>query len=164
MRVQEKPTEVDRLRAKLERAVDKLIAALDALDDDADLEPLLGAPESPPLLFRPRGRPRAGDQRVWADGGDGDEREQDDDLEPSLATPVQGAHTDQRYQQKCMGSDLELDPSESEYTLGWAESGSLTGKLGCYGPGDDREEDCEDEGAQCDDEGVDTDSEPEQGI
>jgi hypothetical protein len=77
-------------RVKLERAVERLLAKLDALDGDADLE----------------------------DTGD---------AEPSLGAPERLG----RYAQDH-----------------WAASGT-----------DDREEVCEDEGAQCDDEGCDPDRE-----
>jgi hypothetical protein len=51
------------------------------------------------------------------------------------------------------GADSEPD-NDGEPTLGWTEDL-------WFGEGDDREEECEDEGAQCDDEGDDSgDREP----
>lgn len=61
------------LRRQLEAAAERLadlltatVAELDALDGDADLEPSTGAPEDHNRRAR----------RVWAEGGDTDEREE----------------------------------------------------------------------------------------
>lgn len=81
------PSHREALHDLLDRTMslaEQIIAELDALDGDPDLEPSLGAPESPCMLFRPHvfqgGRSiaqrRPGDQRVWAEGGDVDEREE----------------------------------------------------------------------------------------
>ena len=50
----------------MERAVERLLAAMDAMDGDPDFEPMLGAGESGCW---------PSDQRRWIQGGDTDERE-----------------------------------------------------------------------------------------
>ena len=71
----------DALRQRLEAAVDRAIAALDAYDGDADLEPSLGWPE---------GRHR------WGSGGTDDREEQCegegdyDEREPSCGWSLTG--------------------------------------------------------------------------
>ena len=54
------------LRRRMERAVEALLAALDAMDGDPDLEPALGSPE----VGHGRRRRTAGtlDQRRWSSG------------------------------------------------------------------------------------------------
>lgn len=93
----ERPT----LRARMERAVERLLAALDAIDAlDADIEPQgdeepsLGAPERHPSLFMPD-RSNTGHQLDWAlsDGreleDEHDGREPDEsDAEPELGATV----------------------------------------------------------------------------
>ncbi len=113
---------------RLERIADLIVAELDLiygepdLEDSADAEPTLGAPE-------PMGAGGARlDQRRWADGyeadGQPDEREIDDDNEPSLGS-VGNAHAN-AYQPQWTGGatssdDRERDDSEAEASLGWAE-------------------------------------------
>ena len=59
------------LRQRVEAAVERLIAALDAMDGDPDLEPSLGAVGSSFLAER-------ADQRLWANGDRLDLEEQHD--------------------------------------------------------------------------------------
>src|SRR6478735_6114217 len=54
-------------RVKLATAIELLIDALDALDPEPDLEPMLGAPERPPQPSGFAGYSRQGSQRHWAD-------------------------------------------------------------------------------------------------
>ena len=54
------------LRAKIEAAIDRLVAVLDAMDAaDEDREPSLGAPENDPTRH-----PYCGDQTYWAQCSD----------------------------------------------------------------------------------------------
>lgn len=66
------------IRERIEQAIESLLALLDTIDGDPDLEPSLGAPEVPlPSLtsYLPD-RFAFTSQEPWADGG-GDEREAD---------------------------------------------------------------------------------------
>ena len=78
------------LRQRLEEAVERAIAALDAYDGDADLEPSMGASEAVCVQWPT-------DQRHWAQGS-GDEREQEcegegdyDEREPSCSGSLTGS-------------------------------------------------------------------------
>ncbi len=78
----------DRMRAAVERLealAAEIVAKLDAMTPDADLEPALGAPEVHPAKSLPAVRESL-DQRQWAKGGDVDEREPGGDEEPSLGS------------------------------------------------------------------------------
>lgn len=94
------PVDVTKLRKRMERAVERMIAALDALDADAedleggDLEPSLGAPE--------QGRCYP-DQSRWACSGDTGEREAEDEHGGDVNDEPQGP-------------DVEGEPA-----LGWTE-------------------------------------------
>ncbi len=162
---------LDRLLA----AVDGVLADLDALDGDGDLEPALGAPENPCMRFNPSifrdgqliGWRPPGDQRVWSEGGNVDERED-------------------------VSEDEGADTGDDEHSLGWTEHESVHARPGLYPfgfasddgePGlsasegvdqrgwvhpqpaqlrhEDREEQCEDEGGTCEGEGDRDEREPE---
>ena len=125
-----------------ERAADLLQAItdkLDVLEGDPDLEPSMGAAEVQHLL-----NPYCGaDQRRWAEGGDGGEREPDVDAEPSLGST--GTCNQRDWAQLQVGwidAEAEHDGREPdadpELTLGWSEAASLYGLLGL--PGDERED------------------------
>ena len=60
------PITLQERRAALEAAVLAAIALLDDMDGDADLEPILGAPEAALGAIRHGRRVRALDQRRWA--------------------------------------------------------------------------------------------------
>lgn len=137
-----------RLRAKCERAVDRLLAVLDLIDGDPDTEPSLGFSEPLP-------NPRAYgalDQAHIAEGatddreGEHDGREPDTDAEDALGRTEA---IDQRRQQ--FGAD-DLEPSlgSLHHTDQRAWGDHLDRKKWLTLDG---EEQCEDEGAQCDDEG-----------
>lgn len=133
-----------RLRAKCERAVDRLLAVLDAIDGDADLEPSLGSSEpGSPYSFSGL------DQRHIAEGATDDREGPDDDLEPSEDpedTLGRSENLDQRR--------VEFGQDDKEPSLGasaavdqrqWGERHQ--------GFAYDGEDQCEDEGGQCEDEG-----------
>lgn len=103
------------------------------MDEDTDLEPVLGAPERHPILTIMLGageyrdpEPRS-DQRAWAIGGDASEREAEDEH----------------------GSDLdagEVDDSDREPSLGSVGAGSpstMSQTAWAIGAQDDREEENE---------------------
>lgn len=131
-----------RLRAKLERVVDKLLAAIDAIDGDADREPSLGAPEG-----RYSREPR--DQRQWADGQTDDTEDEHDGREPP------------EDEEDTLGRSENIDQSRQEFGRQ-----DLEPSLGSLGVVDQRfwadhyctktqhildgEEQCEDEGFECD--------------
>lgn len=110
------------IRMRIARHIEEMIDLLDALDGDPDLEPSLG--------YTPKGYAvdsvdRTTDQTRWAQGRDGDDddvdREPDVDDEPSLGSTG--------------GTAAGIDwPGGAQ---AWA--GGTT---------DDREEQCEDEGAR----------------
>jgi hypothetical protein len=119
------------LRQQLEQAVEAAIAALDALDGDADLEPAVGAPESPcarfaPSRFSPEGRVlgrlRPGDQRHWAEGGDCGERE---DL-----CEDEGAQCDDEgvsgYLDPDREPDADAEPDNEHEACHWQDEGDQT--------------------------------------
>lgn len=114
-------------RQRIGDEIDRLLALLDAADGDPDLEPSLGSLDRVDGLYHRGGA----DQRLWSAGSrddredEHDGREPDVDDEPSLASLHGGAHPEHFHQ----GS--------------WARGNS-----------DEREEACEDEGAQCEDEGA----------
>ena len=119
---------------RLEQLADDIVAKLDLLDRDPDLEDgadeemWLGAPE-PQGGYVQRGYGRM-DQSHWNDGAS-DDREQDDEREASLGSIGSNANAelvDQRRWASGGTSDLEDEH-------------------------DGREPVCEDEGAQCEDEG-----------
>ena len=126
-------TLTDRQRAaveRLERLADFIVAELDRIYGDPDLEE--GA-EAEPILAASE----AMNQSRWNDVAS-DDREQDDEREPSLGS---------------VGSNANADLADQRR---WAS--------GCTSDAEDehdgREPVCEDEGAQCDDEGHDSDREP----
>lgn len=128
---------------RLEDLREDMIAKLDALDGDPDLEPTLGAIEHPEHM---RGVPSSYFLSAfpWAQGGGGsDEQEPDPDDEPSLAlafarsAPLE--HSQKHWVARTVYDPFDYD-AEQEH--------------------DGREPQCEDEGAQCEDEGHDSDREP----
>ena len=145
-KIHEHPSvEIARLRAKCERAVDKLLGILDALGPDADEEPSLG--------FSEPGSPHSWsglDQMHIAEGAtDGREDEHDGREPPEDPEETLGRseNFDQRRvefgqddREPSLGSTSHLDQR------GWA-AGDVHALL-------DGEVQCEDEGAQCDDEGA----------
>jgi hypothetical protein len=68
------------VRMLIEQAIESLLALLDTIDGEADLEPSLGAPERPP----PECRLYLADifnetsQEIWAAGGNDDQENPDD--------------------------------------------------------------------------------------
>ena len=119
-------TLTDRYRAAVERLeglADAIVAELDRiygdpnLEDGSEAEPILSASETV-------------NQSHWNDGAS-DDREQDDEREPSLGS---------------IGSNSNADLADQRR---WASGG--TGDL--EDEHDGREPVCEDEGAQCEDEG-----------
>ena len=68
----------ERIRSRMEAAIERLIETLDAMDGDPDLEPSLGSPERHPSHFATLNC-RYSSQAMWADGGDADEREEEDE-------------------------------------------------------------------------------------
>ena len=139
-----------RLAAGLRRLEDlreELVAKLDQLTADPDLEPSLGAPEHLVHLNGLRGK-QAAEFFIWCKGatddreGDGDRGDggRDADLEPSLGAPdwtTKGGGRDQTRWALGEPHDLELANEDGEHSMGWTEHGSLTGRLdlGC----DDKE-------------------------
>ena len=94
-----------RLRAKCERAVERLLAVLDTLEADPDEEPSLG--------FSEPSRPDwAGglDQRRIAEGST-DDREQGDDDEPNVGWESHGAQV-----------SLGAGAHDAEPALGWSDN------------------------------------------
>jgi hypothetical protein len=90
-------TRLDRLRARMERAIERLLAALDALDaetedfeENGDLEPSLGSNQTIPVFFNQNGtvfHQEIIDQEDWARGGDRGEREEEHDGREPGETP-----------------------------------------------------------------------------
>lgn len=74
-----------------------------------------------------------------------------DDAEPSLGWTLDGNRGNN-------DDDREWDIADKEPSLGWPESGSGSQPRMNTGSTDDREEDCEDEGAMCEDEGAQCDA------
>lgn len=130
-----------RLRAKLERVVDKLLAAMDVIDGDADLEPSLGLSE-PGSLYVGNGL----DQRDIAQGatddreGEHDGREPSEDLEESLG---RSETFDQR---RTEYGQPDLEPSLG--SVGALSAGFDQRDWAMGGDKSDRELECEDEGAE----------------
>jgi hypothetical protein len=117
----------DRQRAaveRLERLADFIVGELDRIYGDPDLE---DGGEAEPTL----GATETRDQRLWSDGAN-DDRELDDEREPSLGS---------------VGSNANADLADQRR---WATGG--TGDL--EEEHDGREPVCEDEGAACEDEGA----------
>jgi hypothetical protein len=71
--------------ARLEALAEEIVAKLDELEGDPDLEPVLGAPEPVSGKSSANAATEA-DQSHWARGGDADERETGEDDEPSLGS------------------------------------------------------------------------------
>lgn len=144
-------------RKALGAALEHALAVLDELDGDTDLEPVNGSTVN-------------SDQRHWAAGGGDGEREPAGDNEPSLGgfDPFGstqdmeeefgglGDRTDQRRwaQDHGDGGDGAVDDEPSLGSIAETDqrywTGGPTGKARHL----DREQACEDEGAQCDDEGA----------
>lgn len=126
------------LRDRLEQHLEAMISFLDELDGDADDEPSLAAPEYHPGIYG------QGSQELWAQcnlnelEGEHDGCEPQGDEEPSLGWTIEGA----------VHPDIMSD--EAEPSLGAPEAGSGSQLEWAKGESHDREEDCEDEGAQCD--------------
>src|SRR5690606_19254144 len=77
-----------KLRREAEAPVEQLLALLDELDGDPELEPSLGAAEEHPcggILGAPT--PSRGSQGLWAQGDRQDREGDDSDDEPSLGAP-----------------------------------------------------------------------------
>lgn len=129
----------------IEEEVERLIAVLDLLAPDPDLEPSLAWTDCEIVLNSDENRP----DKV----SNGDDRELDEaDAEPSLGAPeviFLGPYS---------GSSVKLQVRRSQRPELWEDEPERTGELSqatwAKGGGDDREAECEDEGAQCDDEGV----------
>jgi hypothetical protein len=146
-------TLTDRMKAAVERLeglAAEILAKLDALEGDPDLEPVLGAPEVVAGLASAAFRAQV-DQTGWASTGDVDEREPIGDDEPSLGSLCgcwtalsqerwsDGANGDEEeghdgrepssgeaYQETRIGGRLidmeDNDKSDAECSLGWAET------------------------------------------
>lgn len=123
--------EAARLRGRMERAVEKLLNAMDALDatgleleDDEievcpDLEPSLGAVV--PYANVP--------QTAWAEGGSHDLEKDNSDKEPSLGSTEGAAGFDQS--RWTLGSDRDLEGDYADWeTSGWVEKGGDFGNSG----------------------------------
>lgn len=82
MNMRPRPTEFPAtLRQRVEQAIESLLALLDTLDGNPDLEPSLGAPEVwlPDVIGFVPNRFYSTSQECWCDGrGDLDEEEQHD--------------------------------------------------------------------------------------
>ena len=101
--VEHPAVERQRIRRKLERVIDKLMTALDAIDGDADLE---DTGDDEPSLSAPL--PYASiSQSLWADGGEDDREDDGADAEPSLGSTegqadqtrwASGGHADLEWQ------------------------------------------------------------------
>jgi hypothetical protein len=118
-------------------AVDRLIAALDRMEPNADLEPSLAAPEtcvssawgwgSDPVRM-----PGDGTQELWAHGSDDAEEsdgdaEPDVDNEPSLGwrdLPSQASiATERTFDPDLEGNGAPSGNDDDEPTLGWSHPG-----------------------------------------
>ena len=148
-----------RLRQKCERAVDKLLMILDAIEDDPDLEPSLGFLE-PSRIYSHGGL----DQSDIADGGTDDREEDRSDHEHNLGWESPGAQlrldagTDDV--EAALGWPEQIDQSryrrsrtdhEDEPTMGSSWHTDQTGWALGYDRNDsEREVVCEDEGADVD--------------
>jgi len=151
------------MEAALERllgAVEGVLADLDALDGDADLEPSLGFPERYRWPFTYRGHRAEGAQ---------DDRE--------VVCEDEGAETgDDEYE---LGwAEIESQNASAGFCASGLPSDGREANLGASDAIDqtrwghdqeswdrdsDREEQCEDEGGACEDEGQDPDREPDLG-
>lgn len=129
----------------IEEEVERLIAVLDLLAPDPEMEPSLAWTDYEAVLNGDENRP----DKV----SNGDDRELDEaDAEPSLGAPEVifigpkgGSSVTLQIVRK---RRPELYRGEPERT------GELSQAMWIKGGTDDREMECEDEGAQCDDEGV----------
>jgi hypothetical protein len=144
-----------RLRAKLERVVDRLLSAMDAIDGDGDLEPSLGFLEAG-SLYSPQGL----DQTHIAEGlgddleGEHDGREPPEDAEDTLGRSENIDQVRREFGQDDKEPSLGSVDHPDQRAWGLHQDGWAPFLL-------DHEEQCEDEGAQCDDEGHDSDREPD---
>lgn len=82
------------MRERIEQAIESLLALLDTIDGDADLEPSLGAPEVwlPDVVGFVPNRFRSTSQEHWSDGRGDEEQEEQHDAEddPAEAGYVEG--------------------------------------------------------------------------
>jgi len=127
-------------RASIATSIERLINMLDAMEPDPDLEPYLaGCHHNDQIIDL------EGDESFYGDC----------DREPSLGAPERHPCLERRYSR-------ETKADRGEHTqLHWA-TGDSSGE-DCEHD-DEREHECEDEGAQCDDEGADQgDREPDFG-
>ena len=153
-------------RRTLEDEIERLIAMVDSMDIDPDLE--LTGDEEASLGWTERGPGTA-----YYDPGDDRERDESDWEPSALERHGKGFYAsgaddseDSHDAEPWLGNggvwidgmqyDLEKDDSASEPSLGWPEQidqlRRLKVKEGWFC--EDGEEECEDEGAQCDDEGA----------
>lgn len=81
------------LRKHIERAIESLLALLDTIDGDPDLEPSLGAPEVslPDVIGFVPSRFRSTSQEHWSDGRGDEEQEEQHDAEDD---PAEAGHTE----------------------------------------------------------------------
>jgi hypothetical protein len=81
------PTITPNLRERIEAAIESLLALLDTIDADADLEPSLGAPEVglPDVIGFVPNRFRSTSQERWSDGLGEEEQEEQHDAEDDAA-------------------------------------------------------------------------------
>lgn len=167
-------------RALLERAVESLIAFLDLLEPDPDLEDNGDAEEEPDredggdaelgLGWQNEGSQSCLRQSIWDREDEHDGREPSEDYEPSMGWPNPNRHVEGGMSQECLGGEIqdgELEPelgwTEMEARFGHYENGDREASLGWQNTGsqarlhvspDDCEQQCEDEGSQCEDEGA----------
>lgn len=106
------PLEVAAYRRRIEDQIEQLIATLDELDGDTDLEPTMGGVN--PFY--------------------GDEAEPDADDETSLGWTAAGTYGKPPIPHQ---EDCELDTSDEEPSLGWTISGAVTA-----GTGDREDDEC----------------------
>lgn len=147
-----------RLRAKCERAVDRLIAILDAIEGDADDEPSLGFSEARRNAYALG----ALDQSHIAEGATDGREDEHDGREPTEDDEETLGRSENIDQSRREFSRADLEPWLGAPNMAASQDQRMWGaRYEGYAYGG--EADCEDEGAQCDDEGAEDDREPDEG-
>lgn len=110
--------EVAALRRALAAAAEHILAALDVLDGDPDLEPSLGSLENDQWIFTwGTVRGRIGDQTDWTGGGTADLEEGHDGAEPSLGA-AHDKNQHRAWSRFDAGDDRELEHDGREPDAG----------------------------------------------
>ena len=136
-----------KLRTKAADEIDRLLEFLDAVDD-TDLEPSLGFPEPKttgdenPDFWWPYRSDELSQENSIGHRGVTDDREEADDLEPSLCGVTATAMLD------CGVVDAELEEGNDEPSLGSLSSSGGDQTIWSKGNGADLEDQCEDEGTE----------------